>query len=281
VNNEPFDDPYLSWALQPADRAARDDGSPSPAQQALASDAAVFEDLSRGLATGIPRRRVVALLGLAAVTEVLAGLGVGRSRAQGSDPAGQWVIRVGAPSANCGGCTSGGTTCFAQNSCGSACLEERTLDCMFALVSAKVCCPSCNGEKCKPNIPCSGSKPRPNTIVSDTCPAVGSAPRECQYYARRDASLGGRCKYYRIEAPKQCKSPPMTTSGLSPDELACIRQCLQVSDTQLGPGDKTSTGCTKVDPIVIYHESCFASCGVSENRFPRRLFKWFGDHDGN
>jgi hypothetical protein len=186
-----------------------------------------------------------------------------------------WIVDVSAPAGtSCGGCTTGGLACVGLNSCQGGCLSGETRDCCGSLQSTSVCCPSCTTAGCSPNTPCGGTKP--NTIVSDTCTPVAGVPTACQYYARRDACVGGKCPYYSIESPKQCKSPPFTVSSLPAPILDCIRPCLQTADSKLTSSEKTANGCPKFDSIVSYHETCFEGCGISKMRFPTKLFWAFG-----
>jgi hypothetical protein len=188
-----------------------------------------------------------------------------------------WIVSV-PTNDSCGGCTTGGLACFGLNTCQGGCLSEETRDCCGKFQSARACCPSCTTPGCSPNIKCAGAK-KPNTIVSDTCPSVAGVPAECQYYARQNNCVGEKCKYYKLEAPKQCKSPPPTVKFLPAPTLDCIRQCLQIADSKIAASDRNANGCPTFNVITSYHETCFEGCGVSKSRFPTRLFKWFGEYD--
>lgn len=190
-------------------------------------------------------------------------------------------ILIPSPSGtDCAGCTNGGPACFGFNACDAGCLTQISFSCdTCQQTEDKACCPSCSDSRCTPNIPCAGRTPY--TVLADTCPTIGSAQGPCQYYARKSKCLNGHCKYYAIEAPTRCLSPPATTVDLNAEQLSCIRQCLQASDAILDSGCSTADGCTRVSCIVNYHQQCFTTCGVSPLRFPARLFRWFGEHDGD
>jgi hypothetical protein len=194
----------------------------------------------------------------------------------GAAPA--WVVTRAATS--CAGCTTGGLACFGQNACGVDCIVEEARDCCGNLMTATACCPSCTKAGCKPNQPCLLGGKEPNKILSDTCPPNPSVPAGCQYYSRRDLCTSAKCKYYNIESPKQCESPPPTVSAVaSAAELHCIRQCLQIADSALSSGDRNANGCPKPQPIISYHRACFTSCGISAEWFPENLFLLLGDYD--
>jgi hypothetical protein len=177
----------------------------------------------------------------------------------------------------CAGCTTGGLACFGLNSCEAGCVEKQNYDCCGAFVgTGSACCPSCPGT-CQPNQPCNVKE---NSIDLDACPAIGNAPRGCQYYTRRDSCAQGKCSYYQITGPMYCKEPPDTTIGYPPLTHNCIRECLQVSDVQLGATERTSSGCPKRSEITRYHNRCFESCGVPEWLFPDKWW-WFEAEDGN
>ncbi len=188
-------------------------------------------------------------------------------------------ILVPSTGSDCAGCTNGGLACFGYNSCEAGCLDQVSISCDTCKPSDTYsCCPSCP-TPCSANLPCAGTTP--NSVVADTCPQDPSASPGCQYYSRKSKCLDGKCKYYAVEAPRRCKDPPPTTADLNYAQLSCIRQCLQARDATLPSSCATASGCTKVDCIVSYHEDCFTQCGVSSSRFPGRIFRWAGDHDGN
>jgi hypothetical protein len=234
-----------------------------------------LDELSRALARPLPRRRALGLMGSALVGSAL-GLGPKLTRSQAGI-----VITVVGSGRSCAGCTEGGLACVGLNDCQAGCLEEEMRDCCGNPVTGPVrtCCPSCTNAppQCKPNVPCRGKE---NSILSDSCPAVGTAPRGCQHYARRNECLKGKCQYYAVTAPKFCKDPPITTSTLTAEQQQCIRECLQVADSRLGPTDKTASGCTRVSAITAYHKRCFQFCGVSGMRFPD-WWHWVEADDGD
>lgn len=181
----------------------------------------------------------------------------------------------GPPGTLCGGCTTGGLSCFGMNTCASDCLAEIELSCdTCEKIGQGTCCPSCTAP-CRANKPCLGD--RPYRIVADSCPSEPAASQKCQYYARAFKCKKSKCKYYDMTLhgnASTCEHAPDTETS------ACIRECLQVKDAMLTfPADKTKDGCPNVNFIVRYHEECFQQCGIPDV-FPSTFFRWLGNHDG-
>jgi hypothetical protein len=232
--------------------------------------ASLVDDVSRRLARPLSRRDALTVIG-AAVTGAALTRGV-----QPSQAVPKCFVRTYRSTgftSGCAGCTSqGGLTCFGLNDCQSGCLQCETRDYCGKVIGLSACCPSCP-DPCKPNQPCADFDAANNTVF-DYCPNADDAPRECQYYSRKNECTGGKCSYYASLGPDNCKSPPPTTIDLSDAELACIRQCLQVKDANLPSDQLDADGCPNADPIADYHDTCFEFCGASRWRFPTDLFKY-------
>jgi hypothetical protein len=244
-----------------------------------------FDLLARHLAP-VSRRRILQTLAFVWLPSVPA-----------AQPAGEWVINIARPSqSNCAGCTSGGgLACFAQNSCPGRCVLQQSFDCAGHATGIRFCCPGCT-KPCEANIPCKGVVPAPkkhnHTIASDTCPVLAGASTPCQYYARKNRQFRGECEYYNPSferllpigcwnAAQCCEDPPppaSTSTGLSIGEIDCIRQCLQIADSQLGDKQRSPSGCPTMDAIGQIHDMCFEECGVISLRFWTRMYRWFGGY---
>jgi hypothetical protein len=185
---------------------------------------------------------------------------------------------------DCAGCTTGGLSCFGKNACDDGCMSEYVMTCdtcdiAVAPMPGPACCTGC-ATPCSPNQPCSG---KINRFVSNTCPTIAPAPAGCQYYALIEKCVSheaGRrigCKYYALEAPVRCITPPHPSNLLLSPTLDCIRQCLQITDALLHESGAV-TECPKTKVISDYHDACFASCGAPDI-FPSTLFQIFGNTD--